>query len=93
MEKKGRRPVLREKAAQIFDLPADVIAGVPKLELTGDSEFRMENHRGILSCGEEEIHLSGGIYLVKVSGQELEVRSMTGLEVLVTGKISKIELT
>jgi len=93
MEKKGRRPVLREKTAQIFDLPADVIAGVPKLELVGDSEFRMENHKGILSCSESEIHISGGIYLVKVSGQELEVRAMTGFEVLVTGRIAGIELT
>lgn len=93
MEKRGRRPVLREKTAQIFDLPADVIAGVPKLELVGDSEFRMENHKGILSCSENEIHISGGIYLVKVSGQELEVRAMTGFEVLVTGKITGIELT
>ncbi len=93
MEKKSRRPVLLEKTARIFDLPADVIAGVPKLELVGDGEFRMENHRGILSCGEEEIHISGGIYLVKISGCGLEVRAMTGFEVLITGKIRSIELT
>ena len=93
MEKKGRRPVLREKAAQMFDLPADVIAGVPKLEVVGDREFRMENHRGILSCSGEEIHISGGIYLVKISGHNLEVRAMTGLEVLITGKIDAVELT
>ena len=92
MEQKGRRPVLREKSAQLFDLPADVIAGVPRMELVGDSEFRMENHKGILSCGDEEIHVSGGIYLVKLSGKELEVRAMTGLELLVTGKIRSIEL-
>ena len=92
MEQKGRRPVLREKTAQLFDLPADVIAGVPRMELVGDSEFRMENHKGILSCGDEEIHVSGGIYLVKLSGKELEVRAMTGVELLVTGKIQSIEL-
>lgn len=93
MEKKGRRPVLREKTAQMFDLPMDVIAGLPRMELVGDSEFRMENHKGILSCSENEIHISGGIYLVKVSGQGLEVRAMTGLELLVTGKVCRIELT
>ena len=93
MEKRGRRPVLREKAALMFDLPADVIAGVPKLEVVGDREFRMENHRGILSCSGEEIHISGGIYLVKISGHNLEVRAMTGLEVLITGKIDAVELT
>ena len=92
MEQKGRRPILREKTARLFDLPADVIAGVPRMELVGDSEFRMENHKGILSCGDEEIHVSGGIYLVKVMGEGLEVRAMTGLELLVTGKIHRIEL-
>ena len=93
MERQGRRPVLREKTARLFDLPADVIAGVPRLEITGDGEFRMENHKGILSCSEDEIHISGGIYLVKISGRGLEVRAMTGLEVLVTGKIFAVELT
>ena len=93
MEQKGRRPILREKVARFFDLPADVIAGVPRIEVVGDSEFRMENHKGILSCGDEEIHVSGGIYLVKVSGERLEVRAMTGLELLVTGKIRSVELT
>ena len=93
MDKRGRRPVLLEKTAQMFDLPADIVAGVPKIELVGDSEFRMENHKGILSCSEREIHISGGIYLVKVAGEGLEVRAMTGLELLVTGKISGVELT
>ena len=92
MEKRGRRPILREKTAQFFDLPADVIAGVPKLEITGDREFRMENHKGILSCSPEEIHISGGIFLVKLSGDALQVRAMTGLEVLITGKICSVEL-
>lgn len=93
MEKRARRPVLLEKTAQMFDLPADVIAGVPKLELVGDGEFRMENHKGILSCSDDEVHISGGIYLVKVSGLGLEVRAMTGFEVLITGKIHSVELT
>ena len=92
MGKRGRRTALLEKTAQMFELPADVVAGVPRMEIVGDSEFRMENHRGILSCAEDEVHISGGIYLVKISGQELEVRAMTGLEVLVTGKIFSVEL-
>ena len=93
MEHKGRRPKLREKTAQIFDLPADLVAGVPKIEVIGDGELRMENHKGILSCGEEEIHISGGIFLVKVWGTQLQVRAMTGFELLITGKICGVELT
>ena len=92
MEQKGRRPILREKTARLFDLPADVIAGVPRLELVGDSELRMENHRGILAYGTQEIHISGGAFGVKVCGEELELRTMNGLELLITGRITDIHI-
>jgi len=79
-----------EKTAQLLELPADVLAGVPRLELIGDSELRMENHRGILAYGGEEIHVSGGAYIVKISGQGLELRVMTELELLITGRIEQV---
>ena len=81
-----------ERAAEIFDLPADALAGLPKVELVGDGELRVENHKGILAYGREEIHISGGVYLIKIAGQGLELRAMTGIELLITGKISQITL-
>ena len=92
MERKQRRPSLMERTAKLFDLPADALAGLPKLELVGDCELRVENHKGILAYGREEIHISGGTCLIKVSGQGLELRAMTGLELLITGKVSQITL-
>ena len=53
----------------------------------------MENHRGILAYGSQEIHVSGGAFVVKIVGEELELRAMTGLELLVTGRISSIQLS
>ena len=92
MEKRGRRESLMERAAERFDLPADALAGVPRLELVGDRELRMENHRGILAYGTEEIHVSGGAFVVKIAGRGLELRAMTGLELLITGEIRQIAL-
>ena len=92
MGTKGRREGLLERTAQFFDLPADVVAGVPRLELVGDKELRMENHKGILAYGSEEIHISGGVFVVKVVGRNLDLRAMTGLELLITGKIEQILL-
>lgn len=87
-----RRTGLLEKTAQVFDLPADVVAGLPRLELVGDRELRMENHRGILAYGTQEIHISGGVFGVKVCGQDLELRTMNALELLVTGCITDIHI-
>ena len=81
-----------ERTAEVLDLPADALAGLPKLELVGDCELRVENHKGILAYGKEEIHISGGIYLIKIAGRELELRAMTGVELLITGTITQISL-
>ena len=89
---KSRRVGFLEQTAEVFDLPADALAGLPKLELVGSGELRVENHKGILAYGREEIHVSGGIYLIKIAGQDLELRAMTGIELLITGKISQITL-
>ena len=92
MAGKPRRLGFLERAAEVFDLPADAVAGVPRLELVGERELRVENHKGILAYGREEIHISGGVYIIKVVGQELELRAMTGLELLITGKVLQISL-
>ena len=93
MGSKGRREGLLERTAQLFDLPADVVAGLPRLELVGTGELRMERHKGILAYGDREIHISGGAYVVKVAGEQLELRAMTGMELLITGQITEIRLT
>ena len=92
MERKPRRHGFLERTAEVFDLPADAVAGLTRLELVGDGELRIENHKGILAYGTEEIHVSGGVYLIKVACRGLELRAMTGFELLITGKISQITL-
>ncbi|HIY16821.1 MAG TPA: sporulation protein [Candidatus Intestinimonas stercorigallinarum] len=93
MERQGRRESLLEKTAEAFDLPGDVVAGLPRVELLGDRQLRMENHRGILAYGEEEIHVSGGKLIVKVRGRGLALRAMNASELLITGEIAGVDLT
>ena len=76
MAGKRKKESVLERTAQVFDLPGDLVAGLPRMELVGDRELRMENHRGILAYGSEEIHISGGKLILKVRGEGLELRSM-----------------
>lgn len=89
MERRG----FLERTAEVFDLPGDVVAGLPRVELTGSRELRMENHKGILAYGTEEIHISGGKLIVKVRGTGLELKAMNASQLLITGAISGVELT
>ena len=87
------RKGLREKTAEALDLPGEVVAGLPHIELTGSHELRMENHKGILAYGSEEIHISGGKLIVKVRGRGLELRAMNAGQLLITGSIQGVDLT
>jgi sporulation protein YqfC len=84
---------LREQTAQTFDLPGDIIAGLPRMELVGDREFWMEGHRGILSYGTEEIHISGGRMAVCVRGSGLDLRAMNANTLCISGQINAVELS
>lgn len=87
-----RRESVLEKTVQMLDLPAD-LAGLPRIELLGDRELRVENHKGILAYRKEEIHISGGKLVIRVLGSDLELRGMSTSELLITGWVHSVELT
>lgn len=92
MEEKTRRRGFTEKLAQVFDLPADAVAGLPLIELCGDKQLRVENHRGILAYDPREIHIGGGKVAIRVKGLELELKVMNAGELLITGQIFSVSL-
>lgn len=87
-----RKASILEKTVQTLDLPVDM-AGLPRLELLGDRELRVESHKGILAYTTEEIHISGGKLIIRVLGSGLELRSMNAAELLITGYIRAVELS
>ena len=88
--KKFDKPLLSE-AAELFDLPADLVAGLPHVEMVGDGHFYMEHHRGILSYSGEEIAVNGERMIVRISGENLELVSMTGDALRIQGTIRRVE--
>lgn len=87
-----RRRGFAEKLAQVFDLPADAVAGMPLVELCGDKQLRVENHRGILAYDPREIHIGGGKIAIRVKGLDLELKVMNAGELLITGQIFSVSL-
>lgn len=88
-----RKESLLVRASQALEIPGDAMAGLPRIELLGDRELRMEYHKGILAYGTEEIHISGGKLVVRVKGAGLELKSMNPTELLITGQILSLDFT
>lgn len=79
------------EAAELFDLPADVVAGLPHVEMVGTNHFYMEHHHGILSYSGEEIAINGDRIMIRVFGENLELVSMTGDALRIQGTIRRVE--
>ena len=91
MEKNRKDMAAFREAAELFDLPGYVVAGLPHVELIGNCQFYMERHRGILSYSREEIDINGDKMIVRVRGAGLELVSMTGGALRIKGTISQVE--
>lgn len=90
--KKEKELEILTRAADVFDLPADIIGSLPHIELIGDCQLLLSCHQGILSYSTEAIDINGGKLIVRLSGENLELTAMNGSELRVKGRITKVEL-
>ena len=86
-----RKESLLERASQALELPGDALGGMPRIELLGDRELRMEAHKGILAYGDEEILISGGKLVVRVRGRLRWLRGPIDLDMSLAGVLFVLE--
>ncbi|MEA5142749.1 MAG: YabP/YqfC family sporulation protein [Oscillibacter sp.] len=92
MEQYGKQTERKARVMEKLDLPVDLVTDLPRMEMTGDREFYMEHHRGILSYSTETVDINGGALMVRLTGQNLQLVAMTESELRVCGTIEKMEL-
>ena len=91
MERNKREKNIFRDTAELFDLPIDLLSGLPHVELMGNRQFYMENHHGILSYSEDEIAVSADGLIVRIFGKKLELISMSGDALRIRGAIDRVE--
>ncbi len=89
---KEKKQKLLEKTSAWLDLPQDAVMGLFKVELMGDRQVHIECYKSILHCEETEIHIDAGKKMLSVSGENLQIRVMNSVELLIEGFIRKIEI-
>ncbi len=82
---------LIDRAVDTFDLPGEVLAGMPKLTVTGNRRLHIECHKGILEYDGGLIAINGGSVIIKIRGDGLDICSMSAEEILIKGFIVGIE--
>lgn len=83
---------LRKMAADLLDLPQDVVFDLPRLTMIGDRQLYIENHRGVLHFSSDRLRLALSKGELEITGQELVIRTIWTEEVFVEGQIKHIEV-
>lgn len=93
MERKREREQggILSGVAELFDLPVDVVAGLPRLELIGNRQLYLERHTGLLAYSETQIDANTAFGVLRIRGQRLGLVAMTGEELRIGGQIDGVE--
>ncbi|MEG1448859.1 MAG: YabP/YqfC family sporulation protein [Oscillospiraceae bacterium] len=80
-----------QRLAKALDVPDYVFEGTPQICFSGNKEAIMEGVCGILEYNPDTIRLSTKEFVVKFSGQNLHINSMTCACAIVEGQITGVE--
>ena len=89
--RKEREGGVLNAVAELFDLPADVVAGLPRLEMVGGKQLYLEHHTGLLAYSEESIDVNTSAGVLRVRGQQLTLLAMTAEELRIGGRIQGVD--
>ena len=85
----GKRALRR--CAEVLDLPAELVAGEMKIELT-EGELYLARHQGLMSYSETLIDVNAGELIVRIRGENLQLLAMSEEELRIGGKLCAVEL-
>ena len=91
MERNRKDSRVLDTVAELFDLPADVVAGLPRLEMVGSRQLYLEHHAGILAYSDEQIDVNTPEGILRVRGERLTLTAMTAEELRIGGAIAAVE--
>jgi sporulation protein YqfC len=92
-KKKEKKPKLKEKVAEVFELPKEIVLDVPKLTMVGNGGLIIENYKGVIQYDDNKVRINTGVGVIKISGESLEIKEITSENIMIDGVITIIEFT
>ncbi|MCI9119900.1 MAG: sporulation protein [Oscillibacter sp.] len=89
--RRDREAGVLSSVAELFDLPADIVAGLPRLEMVGSRQLYLEHHMGLLAYTEEQIDANTSAGVLRIKGKHLTLMAMTAGELRIGGRIGAVE--
>ena len=81
-----------ESFGSALDIPAGTLTKGAQIVLSSNREATIEGCRGVLEYGDDRIRLSTGSSVIRFTGSELEIKSLSPGHAAIKGFIVSIEL-
>ncbi len=83
---------IKKNITNALELPMDIALDMPKIIITGDLRVDITNHKGIIEYSHELIRINTNIGMVKIVGENLEIKNILMEEIGIIGQIQGIEI-
>ena len=90
-ERKTKKQTSPEKLAKILDVPQNMFESYSQIVLSGNREAILDGCQGVIEYEDDFIKLKIGKQMVKFTGQNLQIKCMTGENVNIDGVILSME--
>lgn len=82
----------KQSISEALELPIDIMMDLPKLSVIGNVEASLLNHKGIIEYTQETIRINTKSGVFKITGEELEIKTILSEEIVIVGLIENIEI-
>jgi sporulation protein YqfC len=89
--KKGSK--FGERVAGFLEIPLDTVADWPRIVMDANRDVTIQNHRGVIEYDRNTVRLNTKLGEIKISGVNLALVSAVKDEIVIEGKIVRVELT
>jgi sporulation protein YqfC len=78
--------------SEALELPKDLVLNLPKIVMIGNIQMNISNHKGIIEYTQEVLRVNSSIGIIKISGSNLELKTILSEEIIIKGSIEKVEI-
>lgn len=82
---------IREKIAEMTDIPKDFMMNMPRITILGNKEIYVDNYKGLLEYTQETIRLATTNKVIIIKGDALMITRIVEEAVFIGGNIFSIE--
>ena len=89
---KDRMDDIKFNISEALELPKDVMLDLPRIIMLGSIQINVSNHKGIIEYTQETLRINSNAGVIKITGREMELKTILSEEIIVVGTIEKVEI-